>query len=118
MATNLQNKIAPAWFTPADEEGKEDAARYRIRPLDGMEFLEVAPHMYLDASGYIHYDGKGMQILIRYGLMDWENHFDPETGECIEFNREALRRIPPLRLKVIAQEIADRTQLTEGERKN
>lgn len=118
MATNVQNKITPDWYVPEEEKDKADAARYRIRPLDGMEYLEVVPHMFVDADGYIRYDGKAMQILIRYGLEGWENHCDPETGKELEFSRDAVRRLPPLRLKMLAQEIANRSQLTEGERKN
>lgn len=117
MAYYVQNKISPDWFTPSDEKEKASPARYKVRPLDGMEFLEVVPHVTI-VDGFIHYDGKGMQILIRRGLLDWEGHTDPDTGNVLEFSADAVSRIPPLRLKAIAYEIANRSQLTEGEAKN
>jgi len=115
MAIVPTEKMAPAMYTPPDQEGNPDPTRFRLKPLDGMEYLEVMPHIVVK-DGFINYDGEGMVKLIRFGLVGWENFRD--DGEEIPFSPFNVRRLTPLRLQGIAREIANRSQLTEDEAGN
>ena len=115
MALNALSKVAPQWYTPDDEKGDDQPARFRLRPLTPPQLEEVFE---IDASGNINIPLEHYGRVLRNGLVDWENVNDPETGKpfkCTAFNHARLPS--PLRME-LAGEIIAASQITEDDKKN
>lgn len=81
MAIKTINPIAPEWYTPRSEEGADCPARFRIRGLNGSEMGYVMPELIVDEANQLvtGATGKGLDMILRYGLKDWE-HVEGEGG--------------------------------------
>lgn len=117
MAIKALNPFAPSWYTPKEEEGSDNPTRFKIRGLDGEQMSYVGAELVFDASGNIrNISGKGIELALGYGLVDWEN-FENDDGP-VKFNRANFRLIPyHLRLELAVQIVA-RSVPNEEERKN
>ncbi|MCH7882127.1 MAG: hypothetical protein IIB69_11260 [Proteobacteria bacterium] len=91
MGIKAQNQFSPEWFTPIDvdeldrdiegdatDEG-EPRARFKIRGLTGSQQAEIMPGVDISADGSASISGPSMSLLLKYGLLDWEN-FEDATG--------------------------------------
>lgn len=81
MAVKALNPIAPRWYTPKSEEGSENPTRFKIRGLNGNEQGYVWPELVVDneLKTVTGMTGKGLELALRYGLVDWEN-FSNDQG--------------------------------------
>lgn len=105
MTIKALNPFAPRWWTPSSEEGSPNPTRFKIRGLDGNEQCYIHPEIMLDRNerSYTGLTGKGVEMVLAYGLLDWEN-FANDTGAvaCVPAN---FRLIDQLTRKQIATEI-------------
>ena len=117
MSTTAISKIAPFPFKL--DKGTDDAAaaEYTLKPLSGLEHMEVMAYAEMNDQGNIVYTGKSLRRAIAYGLKGWSNVFDSD-GEELPFSQQNIDRLPPLDLHQIGNEIINRSQLTGAERKN
>lgn len=119
MATKALTGLVAAWFTPSDQVGEdvEDPTRYYIKPLDGLQFMEVA------ANGDILKDGSfipshtGRMLLLRHGLKGWENVLEPD-GKPLEFNLARIKFLNANHLIELTNEILERSSLGAEDQKN
>ena len=81
------NPFAPFWYTPRAEQGAEKPTRFKIRGLDGTQQGYLAPELIFDDRTLKGMSGKGMELALGYGLMDWE-HFATDAGPvaCLPVN--------------------------------
>jgi len=94
MGVKAQNQFSPEWFTPtaddaaeADEPG-EVAARFKVRGLTGSQQAEVMPECGIsDDGGDLGISGRAMALLLKFGLLDWDN-FEDENGP-VRFSKVA-----------------------------
>lgn len=114
-----QNPLTPYWFTPEDQSDGEEATRFKIQGLNGIQFADLAPDLAQDAEGnIININGKGVRLCCRYGLVDWE-HFDNDNGP-VKFGKNMTANmacIPYDVLMELAVEIITASQVTEQEKK-
>lgn len=85
------NPMAAFWYTPRGEEGAERPTRFKIRGLDGTQQGYVYPELKIDGKMVIGMTGKGLELTLEYGLVDWEN-FANDQGP-VPFTRQNLGMI-------------------------
>lgn len=110
--------VAPAWYTPASEEGKEKPTRFKLRGLTGMEMMEVFEGYRSLPGGEVAVGAPAYRAALRCGMTGWENVTD-ENGP-VKFERVMDDNISRLSFNLIFElfgEIMARTELTEEESK-
>lgn len=110
--------LKPEFYVPITERDSSTPTRFMLRPLDGIERLDVA--FYRDDFGNISLSSNAAKSALKYGLMGWEN-FMNEDGSPVLYtaDRDANMKLLPAELVVeLATEIWVRSVLTEEERKN
>jgi hypothetical protein len=73
------NPFAAFWYTPRSEQGADKPTRFKIRGLDGAQQGYIAPELLFDERTLKGMTGKGMELALGYGLVDWEN-FENDQG--------------------------------------
>jgi len=99
VAIKALNPVSPRWYTPRAEEGQENPTRFKIRGLNGTEQGYVWPELRLDdeLKTVTGMSGKGLELALRYGLVDWENFandngpvaFSPQNFPYIDYGLRA-----------------------------
>ena len=81
------NPFAPFWYTPRAEAGAEHPTRFKLRGLDGNQFIYIAPELIVKDQMTRGVTGKGLELALGYGLVDWEN-FSNDAGPiaCVPQN--------------------------------
>ena len=106
-------------YTPHSDRDAEVQTVFKLRPLNGMQHMEVLREFEVDPDdkkkGSI--STKGLMIALRHGLVGWEN-FNDSAGSPIAFTRDNIGLIPPFILHEIAIEISNRSDLGDTGRKN
>lgn len=110
MAITAMTGLAPEWFTPTQPES-DRPTRIKIRPLTGLENLEVSAEI---GGGDI---GQAQKIALRFGVVDWEN-VDDERGNPLQFSHENLKFLPVSALSEIAIRIIRGSKMDDDKTKN
>jgi hypothetical protein len=106
--------MAPEWYSP--EGDTADATRFKIRPLDGAEFGEIADYVTIREGGQPMILAAGRDRCLKAALIDWEN-FNDLTGP-VKFTPHNMRRIPHEYRVAIVNRILAISTLSEDEEKN
>jgi len=111
------NPFAPFWYTPMEEAKLEAASptRFKIRGLNGSEIGFVAPEFVITEGTITGLSGKGLEMTLRYGLLDWEN-FENDSGR-IAYNRANFGLIPYEVQAELAMQIIAASYPTQEEKK-
>ncbi len=109
MATEARTGLVADWFTPVDQRDAltdpdepetetnpivkvEKPTRYRLKPLDGLQFMEIMTHGEHTADGAFVPTHLGRVLTLRYGLKDWENL--DHKGKPDKFSIAAMHHAP------------------------
>ena len=111
MTIKVLEGLTPDWFTPASELDAETPTRFKLKPLNGFEYMDVLGETAVNEHGHRMLNARGMRQAIKYGLVDWENFDAP-------FNQQSVGTIPTTYLIEIANEIINRSDLTGEKEKN
>lgn len=106
--------LAPAPYTPKGEEGKGDPARFILKPLSGLEALEVQEN--LPGTGL--WNAAATKAAVMRGLVGWEN-FNDSAGPVpflADMNAN-IARLPAELLIALRREISARTWPGEEDKK-
>lgn len=114
MTIKAISDLAPAWFTPDDQEEEETPARFKIQQLNGIQSAEVFAEFRKDGDTP-RLTAHGIKTAIKYGLCDWEG-IEGESGE-VKFSLENLDVLPGQYHVLIASEILAKADMTEDEAK-
>lgn len=117
MTTKALTGLVAEWFTPADQADDETPTRYKLKPLNGLQFMEVAQHGNVDGDGAFTPNHKGRLLLLHHGLKDWENVVD-DKDESLGFNLARIKFIPTTHLVEISNELLMRSALGAEAEKN
>lgn len=117
MATKALTGLVAEWFTPEDQKDDEQPTRYKLKPLDGIQFMEVAANGDTLADGTFMPNHRGRLLLLRYGMKDWENVIDHD-GEKLEFNLARLKFIRAQHLVECSNELLTRSAMGDDDAKN
>lgn len=106
MATIALTGLIEEWFTPADQKDVEDPTRYRFKPLNGMQQMQVAPHGTYAGDGSFTPDHLGRTLTLRHALKGWDNLNDPTRGgQALAFNHDRVKFVPPNHLLELVNHI-------------
>jgi hypothetical protein len=116
---NALANLKPEWYTPLSERDATTPTRFLLRPLDGIERLDVS--FYRDESGNLSLSSAAARAALKYGLQGWENLMDGAASPVAysHVDRDAnLKRVPAELVAELATEIFVRSVLTPEEQKN
>lgn len=133
MATEARTGLVPEWFTPVDQRGElEDPeleesetnpiievdrpTRYKLKPLDGLQFMEIMTHGEHTESGEFIPTHLGRVLTLRHTLKDWENL--DHKGKPDKFSIGALHHAPGHHLIECANHIIEVSAAMEDDSKN
>ncbi|MBT6455967.1 MAG: hypothetical protein HOK37_10570 [Gammaproteobacteria bacterium] len=106
--------LNPQWYQPKGQQG-ENPTTFRIRPLDGAEFGEIADFLTME-NNQVFITNKGRSRCLDLALLDWAN-FNDSKGAVV-FNMDNMRLIPhPIRSE-LASRIINISTLTGEEEGN
>jgi len=105
MATAIE-VISEQEFVSELDEKEDNPTRWKIKRLDGVQYIEVC------RAGAVDYN-----LAIMYGLVGWEN-FNDFDGNPVKYSAANIKRIPPLYLQDIGFEIMLKSELKGDARKN
>jgi hypothetical protein len=74
--------FSPEWFKPSVEKDAEPPTRFMLQGLTGSQQAQLAPEIATAVSGDLVLPGAAINLLLRYGLVNWEN-FDDESGPVV-----------------------------------
>lgn len=117
MTTKALTGLVAEWFTPEDQVGDESPTRYKLKPLNGLDFMAVAQHGTVDDEGSFTPNHKGRLLLLTHGLKDWENVID-DKGEPLGFNLARIKFIPTTHLVEISNDLLLKSALGAQAEKN
>lgn len=109
-------QLSPTWYTPVGQSDDDEKTEFRLKPLDGDEYGELADHMRLE-NGVLRITAEGLRQGLRLGLVDWRN-FTTTNGETLEFSRVNFRFIPYNVRADLVSRIVEISQLSEDTEKN
>lgn len=116
MAIKALEGLAPEWYEPPGQAGDDYPTRFKIRPLDGAEFGEVADYVTMTEDGVPMIRAAGRDRCLKMALLDWE-HFTG-VGGPVEFSAANMRLIPhDVRVGIVNRVLMIST-LTEDQEKN
>ena len=95
MSITALTGLVPEWFTPEVEKGSDDAARFKLKPLDSKQMVEIQGHR--QPEGGIA--AEGLYRSFEMSLMDWENVNDVQ-GKALKCTRTNIKAIP---IEIIAE---------------
>ena len=115
ITINQESKIAPTWFK-SDRDRSGDV-EWLLKPLTGLEFLQVQAGATVSADGYFIYNGQSIRDALRFGIQGWKGVVD-EKGDPINYNHFMLDKVPQKHLNEVFNEIINRAFVSENEQKN
>lgn len=119
MARKAIDPITPFWWTPDDQKDDPKPVRYKIRPLNGMQRIEVNTDLKIGPLGLI-ISATGVRNVLRHGLLDWENVEDT-TGANVPFSENIdanLARLGEQELIAISNRILEASNVGADEKKD
>jgi len=117
MALTINTNISPAWYVLESEVNDELPAKFKIKPLDGEQYIEVFAEGEVTRLGDLKLNGLGLKMALRYGLTGWENINDA-NNKPIKFSTHNIRKLPMEVLSELASEVINRSTPSEDEIKN
>jgi len=117
MALTLNTNIVPTWYTLSSDEDDAAPAKFKLKPLDGEQYIEVFAESEMSRNGDIKLNGLGLKLALRYGVVGWEN-IDDERGKAIKFSIHNIKKFPMEVLSELATEVVNRSTPDEDELKN
>ena len=117
MSVKALNPFAPFWYTPEADQGSENPTKFKIRGLNGSEIGYVSPEFVIDDAQRMvtGMSGKGIDLTLRYGLLDWEN-FENDNGK-VKFSPNNFALIPHLTRVELAMQIIAASYVSDEEKK-
>jgi len=117
MSITAAKGFIPEKYIPESQKNETPPAEFTLKPLTGLEYMEVMSEMYRDDKGQIHMPGTALTLAINYGLKGWKNFID-EDGEDVGFSKQAIAFLPAVELSELADKIIAISELGVAERKN
>ena len=114
MAIKALTGLVPDWYTPESQREADEPARFKLKPLDAKEMVEVQDYHDPD-KGQIK--PEGLYRALELSLTDWENVND-QNDRPLKCTRTNIKTLP---IEIIAEcgaEAINRSFLSEDDEKN
>lgn len=115
VTINQESKLAPTWFK--SDRDKSGEVEWLLKPLSGLEFMQVQSGASVNADGFFSYNGQCMRDALRFSIQNWKG-FSDEKGDTLQYSAFMLDLIPQMYLNEVFNEIMNRAFIREHEQKN
>ena len=95
MSITALTGLVPEWFTPDSQKGEDDPARFKVKPLDSKQMVEIQAH-HKESGGIA---AEGLYRAMEISILEWENVND-DNGKPLKCTRHNVKAIP---IEVIAE---------------
>ena len=112
MAIVVQSKLTSEMYTPEQERSAKDPTRFKLRPLSGVQYLDVISYFVEGTNGQ-KLSAKGMEQVLSYGVVKAENLFNDKGKQT-----QALEYLDPITTAELVSRIMELSEIRESERKN
>jgi len=113
MSITALTGIVPEWFTPDSQKESDNPARFKLKPLDSKQMVEIQG--FHTAEGGIA--PAGLYRAFEISIMDWENVND-RNGKPLKCNRGNVKAIPIEVIAELGAETISVSFLTDDDEKN
>jgi len=95
MSITALTGLVPEWFTPESEKESDDPARFKIKPLDSRQMVEIQA-FHKEGGGIAP---EGLYRAMEISILEWEN-VNGANGKPLKCTRHNVKAIP---IEVIAE---------------
>lgn len=118
MAIKALDPMVPIWWTPESEAKSENPTRFRIKPLTGIQRIEVNTDTKMTGRGLV-ISAAGIRTALRYGLVGWENFNNADGPVVFSFDvDENLAVLPEGVILKLVDRILTASSVSEEAKKN
>lgn len=117
MTIHAKNTFTPVIFTPDSEKDSDDPTTFTLKPLNGLEYMQVLNNTTIDDNGVTKLSATGLELALRHGLTG-ANNLIGENGKPITLNRFTMKTLSAVLLIEIANAILEASEIDGEERKN
>ncbi len=117
MTITAFSGLAPEKYIPRSEREEDSPAEFTLKPLNGLEYMEVIGQLINDEDLGWQITGRGLRIAISYGVIGW-TEFNDADGKEIKFSKNNVKLLPSVILGELADKIINISEIGEAERKN
>ena len=113
MSIVAMSPIVATNYVPTADNTNDNKTSFKLKPLNGMQGLEVMQELRFDENRKPLLTAKGLQLALKYGLDGWENFLD-ESGQPVFFTINNINRVRTDILAELASEIINKSALGGG----
>lgn len=115
MALTLKTSMTEEWYELEGQEGDENPARVKLKPLNGEQLDRAMEGAILEGAN-AGMSSKGIKSALRDGIADWENIND-ENGP-VECKPKKYHLLSWSSRAELATVIINRSNMSEDQQKN
>lgn len=113
MAITALTGLVPEWYTPEVEKESDDAARFKLKPLDSKVMVEIQGF----ANEGTGIAAEGLYRAFELSILEWENINDT-NGKPLKCTRNNIKNIPVDIIAECGAHAISISFLSEDEEKN
>lgn len=117
MSLKINTGLEPTWFTLKGQEDDPAPARFKVKPLNQIDYLAVCQETQQTESGGIMPSASAYALTLAKGLVDWEN-IEDENGKPLKFSKSNFGLIPAQFMFKVFEEIFIVSSIDEEDEKN
>lgn len=117
MAIKANTGLVSQWYTPIGEREEDQPARFKLKPLDQMTYLEVISSCEQNPDGTIAVNRRALDKCLKSAIEDWEQVFD-QSEKPLKCSWVNHKHLPYEILVELFQEVLTVSTLTEDDKKN
>jgi len=110
-----KSKILPIMYIPQEEEGSDNPTQFKLKPLDGLEYMDVLLHAKVNSEGEVELEPAGLKVALKFGLIGSKNLTDELGNVDVELIPTELDSVLLIEL---AKKIMEISNVSDEERKN
>lgn len=112
MSITALTGLVPEWFTPESQKDEDDPARFKVKPLDSKQMVEIQ-QFHTDAG----IAAEGLYRAMEISILEWENVFDAQ-GKKLKCTRHNVKAIPIEIIAEVGAHAISVSFITEDDEKN
>ena len=115
MTIQAITNLVADWYTPKSQLDDPEPTRFKLKPLDGQQYMNVMVESRDDGAGNPQLTPAGFNSALQQGVVGWENLMD--GSRPVPFNKRGLGVVPMEILLELATEIVNRSTPDDDEKK-
>ncbi|WP_144395669.1 hypothetical protein [Pleionea sediminis] len=117
MSLSINTGLVEEWFVLPGQENEADPAKFKLKPLNQLNFMEVSADTIRYRNGKLKPSGEAYGLALGAGLVGWDNILD-QSGQPLPFSIDNLAYIPAHAMMQVFERIYSISDLSEDDEKN